>query len=719
MCTATLRCAAATKAPGGVPDFPQTEPRFGWDIPWKSTAWHVASFLRLSDFLAARGFALFLFALYAFAALLATYLALAGWLVFALADSRRVSPVLVGALRWYGLVFGQLLFTLVGGGDRAGTLLCSVEALSFALVTVAALARPFVTSTSVLGLLYAGLFAAVLYRNVQWVPFRRRGLNYARCAVYAAVLYSAVVLAVLGCGDGGDAHRRRMTRALWFGLGPAALAGAIACHCRLLYFSWYAAPQIRGAWTDDLGPFKRYAFTDARQVEIAARLAMLRPNEEGGIDQEAAALYDAIVREGLSQLPQDPAMILLHASFLIDVQGSYQSGYAALQVVKRQPVGFLERFAVFCLERERSFRTASSWQGDHAMSYIEGQRHRRILTRAHEEALVAIRSFWALLLHSTVDITKVSKGLRRIEKAVETAERAYRSVLWQRERRSAPLVRMYCKFLEEVKLDPWAAAHWYTEADRLDALNHGGYDASQWLSGSTAGAAGAAGGRAPGADAVTAGLGGEEQQREGQALLFVDAQGTIRAASREAHELLGYGNNELHGRNVNVIMPPPLSTRHSAYIRDYIRTGKSRIMGKHTTFVALTKQRRDSVFMGVLEPVSLPQDEARLWLLASGTVVAADERLCEWLGYRQAADVMGRHVGELVTAADKEAVHSVLKELIGSVLGVGQIAPARARRSSVSMDMSAVSSRRVIGCLGWWGCFLGVAGSSGPDSRYR
>jgi hypothetical protein len=46
----------------------------------------------------------------------------------------------------------------------------------------------------------------------------------------------------------------------------------------------------------------------------------------------------------LAQLPKDPYAIVLHSSFLIDVQGSYQSGYTALQV----------RFPhVYCLVEEK------------------------------------------------------------------------------------------------------------------------------------------------------------------------------------------------------------------------------------------------------------------------------------------------------------------------------------------------------------------------------
>jgi hypothetical protein len=40
----------------------------------------------------------------------------------------------------------------------------------------------------------------------------------------------------------------------------------------------------------------------------------------------------AYLQCALTQMPKDPYAIVLHSSFLIDVQGSYQSGYTALQV---------------------------------------------------------------------------------------------------------------------------------------------------------------------------------------------------------------------------------------------------------------------------------------------------------------------------------------------------------------------------------------------------
>jgi hypothetical protein len=42
-------------------------------------------------------------------------------------------------------------------------------------------------------------------------------------------------------------------------------------------------------------------------------------------------------------------MVLLYSSYLIDVLGSYQSGYGQLQVAKKTGPNFLESFAIFCL----------------------------------------------------------------------------------------------------------------------------------------------------------------------------------------------------------------------------------------------------------------------------------------------------------------------------------------------------------------------------------
>lgn len=89
-------------------------------------------------------------------------------------------------------------------------------------------------------------------------------------------------------------------------------------------------------------------------------------------------------------------------------------------------------------------------------------------------------------------------------------------------------------------------------------------------------------------------------------------------APQNACNLLGYQKGELDGRNVNMIMPQPFAQRHNRYIRQYVQTGRERILNQVLpNLPALHKERyvlpvrmavtkvsgtsEDATFMGVLE----------------------------------------------------------------------------------------------------------------------
>ena len=64
-------------------------------------------------------------------------------------------------------------------------------------------------------------------------------------------------------------------------------------------------------------------------------VSLCRWFDEDTPDPAAIKLADIILRAGMQQIPNNPYMILLYSSFLIDVQGSYQSGYGQLQAAKK------------------------------------------------------------------------------------------------------------------------------------------------------------------------------------------------------------------------------------------------------------------------------------------------------------------------------------------------------------------------------------------------
>jgi PAS domain S-box-containing protein len=63
------------------------------------------------------------------------------------------------------------------------------------------------------------------------------------------------------------------------------------------------------------------------------------------------------------------------------------------------------------------------------------------------------------------------------------------------------------------------------------------------------------------------------------AIITIDAKGLIESANPATERMFGYKVSELIGQNVRMLMPEPFRSQHNAYLRNYLTTGTTKIIG--------------------------------------------------------------------------------------------------------------------------------------------
>ena len=95
-------------------------------------------------------------------------------------------------------------------------------------------------------------------------------------------------------------------------------------------------------------------------------------------------------------------------------------------------------------------------------------------------------------------------------------------------------------------------------------------------------------------------------------MVMIDSRGTIHHVNNAMTRLFGYESTELMGRNVRVLMPEPDQSAHDNYLKNYLTTGESKILGKGREVLA--RRKDGTVFPILLTLGESIEDEERMFV---------------------------------------------------------------------------------------------------------
>ncbi|KAF5832011.1 hypothetical protein DUNSADRAFT_12252 [Dunaliella salina] len=472
----------------------------------------------------------------------------------------------------------------------------------------------------------AALYTWWLY--FRQMPFYNTWVNISISSMWLGIAFTASLLMVLSWDhrNGDPDFHYWMTWNVLKGIFPVMVGGA-CCHYAFIWYKMYWTRKFVDP-PPNLPLRKIFKFEYPEDVEIMSR-AMRKFDRDGVVDPQAVELGDTILRAGMQYFPKCPGLLVLYASMLLEVKHDGPLTRTQLQNAMKLRPDILDKYRIFVIaQRAKRMKDAADGTMD-LQSYVEFKRNYRMLARVHKEALQNQRDFWKLFMHSKTQESNVKKALKDLEASSSRAQMVYSKIM-ERYPNNGKLLKCYGKFLEEVKNDIGGATKYYSEGNRLgstDAIMNMDFDLA---------------GRKKMDFLVSMDL-------HEDAVVIIDAVGTILMISQGTTAMFGYSKIELENANVSMLMPQPFSQRHPSYLQRYTSTGDPHILDKVQEVVALHKEKfvfptelgvtklsgsgSDSVFLGVLKAMPVSMETVRVWVAPNGVVLCADQQFSGLMGY--------------------------------------------------------------------------------------
>jgi two-component system sensor kinase FixL len=164
-------------------------------------------------------------------------------------------------------------------------------------------------------------------------------------------------------------------------------------------------------------------------------------------------------------------------------------------------------------------------------------------------------------------------------------------------------------------------------------------------------------------------------------IIVIDSRGTVETFNAAAERLFGYRADEIVGRSVNLLMPPPYRDEHDRYLETYLAGGPPKIIGTGREVTARRRSGEDFPARLAVAEASV-DGETRF----TGIVHDLTERVQMEQRLREQAAVA--KVGEMAAVVAHE-VRNALAAVRGTVQVIGSRFPAESREAGAAGEAVA------------------------------
>lgn len=152
-----------------------------------------------------------------------------------------------------------------------------------------------------------------------------------------------------------------------------------------------------------------------------------------------------------------------------------------------------------------------------------------------------------------------------------------------------------------------------------------------------------------------------------QAAIVINEQGVVESFNQSAEKMFGYASSEVLGQKVNILMPEPYRSKHDTFIKNYIETGKAKIIGLGREVMAMKKDGAEFPIEFAVNELQLPEKRLFVGIIKS----------------------IARHEPKSVTAASIEKIQTVRinVEILDSLFNlVGELIISKNRMNNLIAD---------------------------------